>query len=194
MATYPAIDGEAAHSSEKLMTKMLREEMGFDGIVLGEGDGLSTIITEGHTATQKETGVLALKAGVDVGISIEDAYMGDLIENVNEGTIPMSQVIRQWKESYVLNFRWVFSKTPFVDVEHAVKIVNSEEHKQLALQTSRESIVLLKNEKNTLPLKKGIKSIAVIGPNAVAPVDQLGDYIPQTVPQHVFTILEGIQE
>ena len=193
MATYPAIDGEAAHSSEKLLTKMLREEMDFEGIVLGEGDGLSTIITEGHTATQKETGVLALKAGVDVGISIEDAYMGDLIENVNEGEIPMSQVDQAVERILRIKFQLGLFENPFVDAENAVKIVNSEEHKQLALQTARESIVLLKNEKNTLPLKKGIKSIAVIGPNAVAPVDQLGDYIPQTVPQHVFTILEGIQ-
>jgi beta-glucosidase len=193
MATYPAIDGEAAHSSEKLMTKILREEMGFDGIVLGEGDGLSTIITERHTATQKETGVLALKAGVDVGISIEDAYMGDLIENVNEGTIPMSQVDQAVERILRIKFQLGLFENPFVEVDRAVKIVHSDEHKQLSLQTARESIVLLKNEKNTLPLKKGIKSIAVIGPNAVAPVDQLGDYMPQTVPQHVVTVLEGIR-
>ena len=193
MATYPAIDGEASHSSEKLLTKILREEMDFNGIVLGEGDGLSTIIAERHTATQKEAGILALKAGVDVGISIENAYMGDLIENVNEGKIPISQVDQAVERILRIKFQLGLFENPFVDVERAVKIVNSEEHKQLSLQTARESIVLLKNEKNTLPLKKGIKSIAVIGPNAVAPVDQLGDYMPQTVPQHVVTILEGIR-
>jgi len=80
-----------------------------------------------------------------------------------------------------------------VDVEREVKIVNSEEHVQLSLQTARESIVLLKNENNILPLKKDIRSIAVIGPNAVAPVDQLGDYIPQTVPHTVVTVLDGIR-
>jgi beta-glucosidase len=193
MATYPAIDGEAAHSSEKLLTKILREEMDFNGIVLGEGDGLRTILTEGHAATQKEAGILALKAGVDVGISIENAYMGDLIENVNEGKIPVSQVDQAVERILRIKFQMGLFENPYVDVEQAVKIVNSEEHKQLALQTARESIVLLKNEKNTLPLKKEIRSIAVIGPNAVAPVDQLGDYIPQTVPQHVVTILEGIR-
>ena len=193
MATYPAIDGEASHSSEKLFTDMLREEMGFKGIVLGEGDGLTTIITEGHAATQSEAGILALKAGIDVGISIEDAYMGDLIKNVNDGKIPVSQVDQAVERILRIKFQMGLFENPFINVGNAVEIVNSEAHKQLALQTARESIVLLKNEKNTLPLKKGIKSIAVIGPNAVAPVDQLGDYIPQTVPQHVFTILEGIR-
>ncbi len=193
MATYPAIDGEASHSSEKLLTKILREEMGFSGIVLGEGDGIRTILAERHTATEKEAGILALKAGVDVGISMEDAYMGDLIENVNEGKISISQVDQAVERILRIKFQMGLFENPFVDVERAVKIVNSEEHKQLALQTAREAIVLLKNEKNTLPLKKEIKSIAVIGPNAVAPVDQLGDYIPQTVPQHVVTILEGIR-
>ena len=55
--------------------------------MFGEGGGISTIMTEGHAPTHKETGHLALKAGVDVGISIEDAYLGDLIENVKEGKV-----------------------------------------------------------------------------------------------------------
>lgn len=193
MATYPSIDGEAAHSSEKLFTGMLREEMGFQGIVLGEGDGLRTIITEGHAANQKEAGILALKAGIDVGISIEDAYMGGLIENVKEGKIQVSQVDQAVERILRIKFLMGLFENPYVDVSQAVKTVNSEPHRQLALQTARESIVLLKNEKNILPLNKEIRSVAVIGPNAVAPVDQLGDYIPQTVPQHVVTVLEGIQ-
>lgn len=92
MATYPAIDGIAVHSSEKILTKILREELGFKGIVVSEGGGLGTIVTERHAATQKEAGIMAIKAGVDVGISIEDAYMGGLIENVKEGKIPMKYV------------------------------------------------------------------------------------------------------
>jgi len=115
--------------------------------------------------------------------------MGGLIENVREGKIPISQVDQAVERILRIKFQMGLFEDPYVDVEKAVQTVNSEEHKQLALQTARESIVLLKNEKNTLPLKKDIKSIAVIGPNAVAPVDQLGDYIPQTVPQHVVTVL-----
>ncbi|MCX6256192.1 MAG: glycoside hydrolase family 3 C-terminal domain-containing protein [Bacteroidia bacterium] len=193
MATYPAIDGVAVHSSDKILTKILREELGFKGIVVSEGGGLGTIVTERHAATQKEAGILAIKAGVDVGISIEDAYMGGLIENVNEGKISMKEVDQAVSRLLRLKFQMGLFEHPYVDPGYAVSIVNSKEHKAVALQASRESIVLLKNEKKLLPLKKDIKTIAVIGPNADAAIEQLGDYFPHNIPQHVVTVLEGIK-
>ena len=72
--------------------------------------------------------------------------------------------------------------------------MHSKEHQQLALRTAQESIVLLKNENNMLPLKKDLKSIAVIGPNADNGWSQLGDYSPSAVPQKVSTILDGIKQ
>ena len=193
MATYPAIDGEAVHSSEKILTKVLREELGFQGIVLSEGGGLGTIVTERHAANQKDAGVLAIKAGVDVGISVEDAYMAGLIENVNDGVIPMSLVDRAVERILRLKFRLGLFEHPYVDVEKAVKTVHTDAAKDLALQTARESIVLLKNDKNLLPLSKNIKSVAVIGPAANSGIDQLGDYYPHFVPQEIVTVLKGIQ-
>lgn len=193
MATYPAIDGEAVHSSEKILTKILHEELGFNGIVLSEGGGLGTIVTERHAATQKEAGILALKAGVDVGISVEDAYMGGLIENVNEGKIPMALVDRAVRRILKLKFLLGLFEHPYVDVNHAVQTVHTDSNRDLALQASRESIVLLKNDKDLLPLKKDIKSIAVIGPAADNGEHQLGDYFPHFVPQEVVTVLKGIK-
>jgi len=193
MATYPAIDGVAVHSSEKILTKILREELGFKGIVVSEGGGLGTIVTERHAATQKDAGILAIKAGVDVGISIEDAYMGGLIENVHEGKISVKEVDQAVSRLLRLKFQMGLFEHPYVDPAYAARIVNSKGHRDLALQASRESIVLLKNHKQILPLKKDIKTIAVIGPDADAPVDQLGDYFPHNIPQHVVTVLEGIK-
>jgi beta-glucosidase len=193
MATYPAIDGVAVHSSEKILTRILREELGFKGIVLSEGGGLGTIVTERHAANQKDAGILAIKAGVDVGISIEDAYMGGLKENVKNGKISMNEVDQAVSRVLRLKFQLGLFENPYADVENAVKTVNSNEHKEIALQAAREGIVLLKNEKDLLPLKKNLRSIAVIGPDADAPVDQLGDYHPQIIPQEVVTILKGIR-
>lgn len=193
MATYPAINGEAVHSSVKILNGILREELDFKGIVLSEGGGLGTIVTERHAATQKEAGILALKAGVDVGISIEDAYMGGLIENVNEGKIPVSEVDRAVSRILRLKFQLGLFENPYTDPEVAKKVVHSDEHRDLALKAEREGIVLLKNEKKLLPLKKDIKTIAVIGPAADAAIDQLGDYHPQFIPQQIVTPLEGIK-
>ncbi len=193
MASYSSVDGIAAHSSEKLFTKILRQELGFKGIVLGEGGGLGTIITERQAVDEKDAGIQAMKAGIDIGISIEDAYMGDLIENVNEGKISMQLIDRSLARLLRLKFQLGLFEHPYIDVERAVNTVHTDEHKELALQTARESMVLLKNEKNILPLKKDIRSIAVIGPLANARIEQLGDYIPQNVPQEVVSVLQGIK-
>jgi beta-glucosidase len=81
-----------------------------------------------------------------------------------------------------------------VDVQHAVEVVHQTAHQELALQAAREAIVLLRNENNLLPLSKSARSIAVIGPNADEPRNQLGDYVPAVTPQHIVTILEGIRQ
>ncbi|MBZ5542045.1 MAG: glycoside hydrolase family 3 C-terminal domain-containing protein, partial [Acidobacteriia bacterium] len=193
MATYPEIDDVPTHSSEKLLTRILREELGFQGLVLGEGSGLSTLVYEGIAPTQKEAGAIALKAGLDVGISYEAAYLKPLIENVEEGRVSMHTVDRAVRRVLEQKFRLGLFENPYVDPGPAIQTVHAKEHQELALRAAREGIVLLKNEKNLLPLNPNVKSIAVIGPNANAPRNQLGDYTTTKVLQHVVTPLEGIK-
>src|SRR6516162_9815155 len=85
MAGYPEIEDIPSHGSEKWLNHVLREELGFKGVVVSEGNGLDTLIYEHIVPTQKEAGALALHAGVDLGITYEPAYMGLLVENVQEG-------------------------------------------------------------------------------------------------------------
>ena len=75
MATFPSLDGLPVHGSEKLLTKILREELGFNGLVLSEGEGISILVYEKIVSTMKEAGELCLKAGVDVSIWHEDGYL-----------------------------------------------------------------------------------------------------------------------
>ncbi len=193
MATYPAIDDVPVHSSDKILKNILREEMGFKGIVLSEGMGITTIIDEHMVATEKEAGQIAAMAGVDVGISMEDAYLGKLVESVKEGKVPVKAIDDAVRNILYVKFKLGLFENPYVDPDYAVKVVHSAEHTELALQTAREGIVLLKNDKNILPLKKDIKSIAIIGPNADAADNQIGDYIPHNIPQDIVTVLEGIK-
>ena len=194
MAGYPEIEDVPSHGSEKWMNRVLREELGFKGIVTSEGGGFDTLIYEHIVPTQKEAGALALRAGVDLDITYEPAYMGPLVENVQEGRVPMELVDRAVRRVLTLKFQLGLFEHPYVDVGKAVQIMHSAEHQDLALQVAREGIVLLKNEKNLLPLKKDLHSIAVIGPNADNGLNQLGDYSPQVVPQHLTTVLEGIRK
>jgi len=193
MATYPAIDGIPTHASEKILTSILRDELGFKGLVLSEGGGIGTLVYEGLAPTQKEAGQLAIRAGVDVGISYESGYMLDLIQSVKEGKVSMALIDRAVRRILLQKFRLGLFEKPFVDASRAEKVVHSREHQELALEAARQGIVLLKNENSLLPLRKDLKSIAVIGPNADNALNQLGDYVASEVLQDVTTILEGVK-
>jgi beta-glucosidase-like glycosyl hydrolase len=193
MAGYPEIDDVPEHGSEKWNTEVLRQELGFKGIVVSEGYGFRSLIDEDIVPTQKEAGALALRAGVDMNITYEPAYMGPLIENVEEGKVPMALVDRAVRRVLEQKFRLGLFEHPYAESAEAERVVHSTEHQELALRTAREGIVLLKNENNLLPLKKSLKSIAVIGPNADNALNLLGDYSPTEVPQPVSAILEAIK-
>lgn len=194
MATYPSIDGIPAHASEFVLTDILRNELGFKGLVLGEGSGLSTIVYEGLAADQKEAGPLALKAGVDVGISYEEAYLQPMIENIKEGKVSPELIDRAVRRILELKFKLGLFENPYVDPANALKVSHTPESQEISLEAAREGIVLLKNNNNILPLSKNLKRIAVIGPNADNELNQLGDYTAKVVLQEITTVLDGIKE
>jgi beta-glucosidase len=193
MATYPSIDREVVHGSERILTKILREELDFNGLVMCEGGGISILVYEKIVSTMKEAGALCLKAGVDVSIWYEDGYLNAMKENVQEGKVSIETVDRSVRRILRIKFLLGLFDHPYVDVEKAVSENNKKENCELALRTAREGMVLLKNENNLLPLDKNIESIAVIGPNADAGRNQLGDYTTVPVLQDVVTVLEGIR-
>jgi beta-glucosidase len=193
MGGYPELEDVPAHASEKWTNDVLRKELGFEGIVESEGGGIGTLITEHIVPNQKEAGALALKAGIDVMEGLEDGFMAPMVQNVEEGRVPMALLDRAVRRTLMLKFKLGLFENPYVDVERAVKVMHTQVNQDLALRAGREGIVLLKNDNNLLPLKKDLKSVAVIGPNADDVMNQLGDYSPEVVPQHVTTVIEGIK-
>ena len=193
MATYPTIDGVPIHSSYEVLTEMLRGELGFDGIVLSEGNGVNTLVYTGVAKDIKTAAALAANSGMDVSISFNQGYFEEMIENVEEGKVAMATIDRSVRRVLETKFKLGLFENPLVNPENAKKISHTKEHQQLALQAARECIVLLKNENNLLPLKKSINSIAVIGPNADDEKNQLGDYTSRVVLQEITTVLDGIK-
>jgi beta-glucosidase len=191
MATYPAIDGVPTHGSEWILTKILREELTFDGLVLSEGGGLGTLLYEGLARNGQEAGALALRAGVDVGISYESAYMQDMARAIEQGLVPESLLDRAVRRILKTKFRLGLFESPLVDVTRAEQVVHNAEHQRLALQAAREGIVLLKNQGNLLPLSKNVESIAVIGPNADQTLVLTGNYMG--TPTEPVSVLAGIR-
>jgi beta-glucosidase len=193
MATYPTIDGIPIHSSYEVLTEMLRYELGFEGIVLSEGNGVNTLIYTGIAENEKEAGAIAANAGMDVSISFGQGYMTELLENVEEGIVSMETIDRSVRRVLKTKFMLGLFENPFVNPEKAEEIVHHPKHQEAALQAAKEGIVLLKNEGNILPLDKNIKSVAIIGPNADDIKNQLGDYTSRVVTQEVITVLKGIK-
>jgi len=193
MATYPAVDGIPTHASEFLLTKILRNELGFKGLVLSEGGGLNTLLYTGVAENDQQAGELALRAGLDVGISFEDGYLKPLIDAVKEGRVSMELIDRSVRRVLELKFRLGLFDKPYVDPQRALDVTHTKESRELALDAAREGIVLLKNEKNLLPVRKNIRKVAVIGPNADNERNQLGDYAAHVILQEITTVLDGIR-
>jgi beta-glucosidase len=192
MAGYPEIEDVPSHASVKWMNDVLRQEIGFKGFVISEGNGFASLLYEDIVPTLKETGVLGLRAGIDLDNSYA-AYGPLLVEGVEEGRVPMGLVDRAVRRVLEVKFRLGLFENPCVNVDHAVQVAHSQAHQELALRAGREGIVLLKNDKNLLPLQKDLKSVAVIGPNADDLRNQLGDYSARTGLHQVTTVIEGIK-
>lgn len=193
MATYPTLDGIPAHSSSEILTDLLRGELGFKGLVLSEGNGVNTLVYTGLAESIKDASAMAANAGMDVSISFNQGYRKLMLENVREGKISIEIIDRSVKRVLEQKFRLGLFDDPFVNVVDALKKSHTAENQHLALKAAHEGIVLLKNERNILPLNKNIKSVAVIGPNADDEKNQLGDYTAHNVLQEVVTVLDGVK-
>ena len=192
MASYNEIDGVPAHMNHWLLDRVLRQEWGFDGYISSDDDGVELLATGHHVAYDlADAARKALAAGVDFDISDfpSPSYAG-LAEQVKSGMVPMSELDRAVAHVLAAKFRLGLFDNPYVDPDYAEKINNSPEHRKLAIEAARKAIVLLKNDKNLLPLDlTKVKTIAVIGPNA-ADV-HLGGYSRD--PGYGVSILEGIR-
>jgi beta-glucosidase len=167
MASYNEIDGIPSHSNKHLLDDILRHEWGFDGTIVSDYFGITDLFNLHHVvATKEEAAKMALDAGVEIELPFEAAYPS-LIDQVHQGQVSEATIDKAVAHLLRAKFEAGLFENPYVDPDYAEKIVNNTEHQQLALKAAHEAIILLKNEKNLLPLEKGkYKKIAVIGPNA----------------------------
>jgi beta-glucosidase len=191
MASYNEIDGIPSHVNHWLLDRVLRQEWGFRGYITSDGNGLQMLVETHHVAANNmDAARLAIAAGVDYDLSDGSVYR-TLVDQVKQGRVPESELDRAVARVLATKMRLGLFEHPFVDIDYAEKTTNSAEHRALALEAARKVVVLLKNDKNLLPLKlETLKTIAVIGPNA-ADV-HVGGYARQ--PGHGVSILEGIRE
>ena len=177
MNAYNEIDGVPCAGSKELLTSILRDEWGFDGIVVSDYFAVR-MLENFHlvSASPEDAGMMALAAGIDQELPKPECLSEAFKKAVLQGRFPVELVDRAVKRVLKLKFVLGLFDNPYIKMTDSKKFFDTPDHRKLALESARKSIVLLKNEKGILPLSKKINSIAVIGPNADNPRNQLGDY------------------
>jgi len=191
MCAYNRVDGAPACASTKLLGDILRKRWGFDGYVVSDCGAIGDIYLHHKFAPDAAHGVAdALKAGTDLNCGVE---YENLLPATQAGLLATADIDGALARLLRARFRLgMFDPPSMVKYAQIAYSVNdSAEHRQLALETARKSIVLLKNENGALPLSKSLKTVAVIGPNADDPEVLLGNYNGE--PSAPVTPLAGIR-
>ena len=194
MPGHNDINGIPAHSNKWLLTDIMRDELGFKGFYVTDMSDIENLIKLHRTATdQKDAVCQGMLAGLDVHMysSSTDAFITPLLELVKEGKVPQSRIDEAVSKVLKVKFELGLFENRYVKA--GLPYGTPEAH-QLALDAARESIILLKNADNLLPLdKKKYKKILVTGPNADNQ-SILGDWTFTQPDDNVTTIYEGIRE
>src|SRR3989454_46406 len=196
MSSYNDYDGVPVTGSHYWLTDRLRNEFGFRGYVVSDSAAVEYLYNKHGVASDMKDAVRqSIEAGLNVKTNFTppDDFILPLRELVKEGKVSMKTLDDRVRDVLRVKFLIGIFDHPYVaDADASVRVVNSTEHQQLALRAARESIVLLKNEKNVLPLSKTISSIAVIGPNADNDGNTQYRYGPNGIKGD--TVLEGIKD
>jgi beta-glucosidase len=183
MNAYHELDGIPCGGSNELLTEILRNQLGFDGIVVSDYMTVNMLATYHHVAKDKgEAAVLALEAGIDIELPSTDCYGQPLLQAIESGTVSESLIDEAVRRVLKMKFLVGLFENSYVAVEGVSEVFDTPEQRMLARQIAQKSIVLLKNEGDLLPLKRDLSSIAVIGPNADSIRNMLGDY---AYPAHI---------
>jgi len=190
MCAYNSLDGAPACANTFLLNDSLRSTWKFTGYVVSDCGAVGDIYEGHHFAdSMAEASAKAVKAGTDLDCGTE---YKTLVEAVGKGYIQESEINRAVERLFVARFRLGMfdlpEQVPFSKI--GTNEIASSEHARVALEAAEKSIVLLKNDRDTLPLEKIPKSIAVIGPASDDPDALLGNYYG--TPSHIVTPLEGI--
>jgi beta-glucosidase len=188
MNAYPELDGEVVAASRRILTGLLRETLGFDGLVVSDYEAIPMIHNYHNAAADKSTAArMALNAGIDVELPTVDCYGDPLKAALEAGEIGIDLVDTSVRRHLQKKFETGLFDNPYVDEGHVFEVFETSAQRALARELARKSMVLLKND-GLLPLKKTIGTLAIIGPNADDGRNQLGDYSYASTFEHMLRL------
>lgn len=196
MSSYNDYDGEPITGSYHFLTEILRQEWGFKGYVVSDSEAVEFISSKHKVANTYEDGIAqAVNAGLNIRTHFTPPadFILPLRKAVADGKISQETLDKRVAEILRVKFWLGLFDNPYRgNGKQAEQIVHSKEHQAVSLEAARQSLVLLKNEMNLLPLSKSLRSIAVIGPNADERTQLICRYGPANAPMK--TVYQGIKE
>lgn len=190
MTSFNTLNGVPATGNEFLLRQVLRKEWGYDGLVVSDYEAVTEMIRHGYAADVRDAALKAARAGVDMEM-VSTAYHQQLKSLVESKQIDVALIDESVRNVLRIKFRLgLFDGRPVA--KETVKV--TEESRAIAERAATESFVLLKNQGEALPLSKSVKTVAVIGPLADTPVDQMGTWVMDGMPDDVITPLKALRQ
>ncbi|HOT97597.1 MAG TPA: glycoside hydrolase family 3 N-terminal domain-containing protein [bacterium] len=191
MSAFNDLNGIPASANPFTLDHILRQEWGFRGFVVSDWNSIGELITHGVAQDCAEAAIKSLNAGVEMDME-SHCYQQSLRHLVESGQISLRTIDEAVRRVLRIKILLGLFENPYADPKREKEVMLAKPHQELALQMARESIVLLKNAGNLLPLGRP-KTIAVIGPLANARADLLGTWCCEGDSNQVVTVLEGIR-
>lgn len=189
MTSFNDNDGIPASGNKYLLKDVLRKDWKFDGFVVSDWASMTEMLAHGFAKDARDVAKISASAGVDMEM-VSGAYSHNLKSLVESGEVTIADVDNAVRNILRVKFRMGLFENPYVDINQPSTLYSAE-HLQAAKEAAVKSAILLKND-NVLPLKENVK-IAVIGPLANAPHDQMGTWVFDGDKKHTVTPLKALQ-
>lgn len=191
MTSFNDNDGVPGTANKFVLKDILRDEWKFDGMVVTDWASAAEMINHGFCADGKDAAEKSVNAGVDMDM-VSETFIKNLKRSLEENVVSMQAIDNTVRNILRLKFRMGLFDNPYIATPQRVKY--AEEHLKAAKEAVEQSVILLKNSNGTLPLTDNVRTIAVVGPMADAPYEQLGTWVFDGEKEHTVTPLKAIKE
>ncbi len=192
MSSFNDLNGIPATANRWTLTDVLRNQWKFDGFVVSDYTSVAELIPHGIAKDDADAAQLALNAGVEMEM-VSRLYNQNGAQLLKDKKLSMATIDESVRRILRVKYRLGLFDKPYIDESLEAKTLLAPEHRQAARKSAAESFVLLKNDNQTLPLKKNIKELAVIGALADSKEDVLGSWNGDGKPEDAVTLLEGFK-
>lgn len=193
MTSFNDNDGIPASGNPFILRTVLRDEWGFDGVVVSDWSSVTEMVSHGFCSDRKDAARKSVNAGVDIEM-VSGSFIKHIPDLVGESCIDMNTIDAAVRNILRIKFRLGLFDNPYVNTTLEDSAYYHPNHLAAAKQTAVESVVLLKNEENVLPIRSDKKRIAIVGPLADAQHDQLGTWVFDSEEEKTVTPLNAIRE